>query len=104
MSFIEHSSKLWPCTWICRRELSGLLCISMCHCTPRLVMYTLIQENMHFSKRDQLPSGEWLPESQMVKLTRPGKFWHHMGVETDIGMCLYPEEAVYLIDTVRDSL
>lgn len=51
------------------------------------------------ARKDQLTSGEWLPESQMVKVARPGKFWHHMGVETDIGKCLYPEEAVYLIDT-----
>lgn len=54
--------------------------------------------------RDQLTLGEWLPESRMVKVARPGKFWHHMGVETDIGKCLYPEEAVYLIDTVRIAL
>lgn len=70
----------------------------------KIGIYNVILKFSYFSNRDQLATGEWLSESQMVKVTRPGKFWHHMGVETDIGKCLYPEEAVYLIDTVRDSL
>uniref|UniRef100_A0A0P4VXE2 tRNA-splicing endonuclease subunit Sen54 N-terminal domain-containing protein n=1 Tax=Scylla olivacea TaxID=85551 RepID=A0A0P4VXE2_SCYOL len=65
----------------------------------RLQEHRTLLEEPKIARKDQLPTGEWLPESQMVKLTRPGKFWHHMGVETDIGKCLYPEEAVYLIDT-----
>ncbi|XP_042224256.1 tRNA-splicing endonuclease subunit Sen54-like isoform X2 [Homarus americanus] len=50
--------------------------------------------------RDQLATGEWLKESGMVRvLHETGKFWQYMGAETDIGKCLYPEEALYLIDT-----
>lgn len=55
--------------------------------------------------RDQLSKGKWLPESRMVNLVcHTGKFWHYMGAEADIGRCLYPEEALYLIDTVRGEL
>lgn len=52
--------------------------------------------------RDQVSRGKWLSESRMVNLvSHTGKFWHYMGAEADIGRCLYPEEALYLIDTVR---
>lgn len=48
-----------------------------------------------------MASGEWLAESRMVRVIHEtGKFWQYMGAETDIGKCLYPEEALYLIDTV----
>ncbi|XP_053632086.2 uncharacterized protein Tsen54 [Cherax quadricarinatus] len=53
-----------------------------------------------FTRRDQLAIGEWLAESRMVRVAHEtGKFWQYMGAETDIGKCLYPEEALYLIDT-----
>ncbi|XP_071551329.1 uncharacterized protein Tsen54 [Panulirus ornatus] len=53
-----------------------------------------------FARRDQLACGEWLAESRMVRVVHEtGKFWQYMGAETDIGKCLYPEEALYLIDT-----
>lgn len=48
--------------------------------------------------------GEWLAESRMVRIVHEaGDFWQHMGAETDIGKCLYPEESIYLMETVGQS-
>ncbi|XP_045620886.1 uncharacterized protein Tsen54 [Procambarus clarkii] len=63
--------------------------------------HTLLGEPK-FTRKDQLASGEWLAESRMVRVVHEtGKFWQYMGAETDIGKCLYPEEALYLMDTAE---
>ncbi|XP_068211485.1 uncharacterized protein [Palaemon carinicauda] len=60
--------------------------------------HELISE-IRLARKDQLATGTWIDNSKMVLLThQTGTFWEYMGVETDIGRCLYPEEALYLIE------
>ncbi|XP_064092128.1 LOW QUALITY PROTEIN: uncharacterized protein LOC135205455 [Macrobrachium nipponense] len=60
--------------------------------------HELISE-LRLAKKDQLAVGRWIDNSKMVLLIhQTGTFWEYMGVETDIGRCLYPEEALYLIE------
>ncbi|KAK7017529.1 hypothetical protein SK128_010349, partial [Halocaridina rubra] len=60
--------------------------------------HALISE-LRVTRKDQLATGRWIEKSNMVQLIQQtGTFWDHMGVETDIGRCLYPEEALYLTE------
>ncbi|ROT72072.1 hypothetical protein C7M84_009560 [Penaeus vannamei] len=60
----------------------------------------MLLEEPKFARRDAMACGEWLAESRMVRIVHEaGDFWQHMGAETDIGKCLYPEESIYLIET-----
>ncbi|XP_042881090.1 uncharacterized protein LOC122258885 isoform X2 [Penaeus japonicus] len=60
----------------------------------------MLLEEPKFARRDTMACGEWLAESRMVRIVHEaGDFWQHMGAETDIGKCLYPEESIYLMET-----
>ncbi|XP_076061275.1 uncharacterized protein LOC143037050 [Oratosquilla oratoria] len=65
-----------------------------------------LDEQMHMlqeprtTRSDQLAHGEYLKVRGMVHVKKEcGKFWQYMGVDTDIGKCLYPEEALYLMES-----
>ncbi|KAK3090756.1 hypothetical protein FSP39_014356 [Pinctada imbricata] len=47
-----------------------------------------------------LVQGEWVPEKQLVELHKEmGKFWAQMGFVDEKRMWLYPEEALYLMES-----
>ncbi|GAA6088261.1 tRNA-splicing endonuclease subunit Sen54 isoform X1 [Tachysurus ichikawai] len=46
-----------------------------------------------------LVNAEWIPEEKLVKLKSPaGKFWQTMGYSDQGKQCLFPEEALYLME------
>ncbi|KAK3553009.1 hypothetical protein QTP86_031100 [Hemibagrus guttatus] len=46
-----------------------------------------------------LVNAEWIPEEKLVKLKSPaGKFWQTMGFSEQGKQCLFPEEALYLME------
>ncbi|XP_029456379.1 tRNA-splicing endonuclease subunit Sen54 isoform X2 [Rhinatrema bivittatum] len=46
-----------------------------------------------------LVKAEWKPQEDLVELQSPaGKFWHTMGFSEQGKQCLFPEEAVYLLE------
>ncbi|KAF5896963.1 tRNA-splicing endonuclease subunit Sen54 isoform X1, partial [Clarias magur] len=46
-----------------------------------------------------LVNAEWIPEEKLVKLLSPaGKFWQTMGFSNQGKQCLFPEEALYLLE------
>ncbi|KAI5097577.1 tRNA-splicing endonuclease subunit Sen54 isoform X2 [Silurus meridionalis] len=46
-----------------------------------------------------LVNAEWIPEEKLVKLLTPaGKFWQTMGFSDQGKQCLFPEEALYLME------
>ncbi|XP_013381139.1 tRNA-splicing endonuclease subunit Sen54 [Lingula anatina] len=42
--------------------------------------------------------GEWKPEERVIELKQTGKFFHHMGYAEGDHLCLYPEEALFLME------
>ncbi|KAK3868655.1 hypothetical protein Pcinc_025979 [Petrolisthes cinctipes] len=81
------------------QEVGGS-CLEAKQLETRLREHQELLQEPKVARRDQVSKGKWLLESRMVNLVcHTGKFWHYMGAETDIGRCLYPEEALYLIDT-----
>ncbi|XP_060757433.1 tRNA-splicing endonuclease subunit Sen54 isoform X3 [Neoarius graeffei] len=52
-----------------------------------------------------LVNAEWIPEEKLVKLRSPaGKFWQTMGFSDQGKQCLFPEEALYLMECVFSHL
>ncbi|XP_053095033.1 tRNA-splicing endonuclease subunit Sen54 isoform X3 [Pangasianodon hypophthalmus] len=47
-----------------------------------------------------LVNADWIPEEKLVKLQSPaGKFWQTMGFSDQGKQCLFPEEALYLMES-----
>ncbi|KAI4876921.1 hypothetical protein NFI96_030236 [Prochilodus magdalenae] len=60
--------------------------------------WTLVAEE-RVERLGNLVNAEWVPEEKLVKLQSPaGKFWQTMGFSDHGKQCLFPEEALYLME------
>lgn len=63
-------------------------------------MFSEIKPNIQLAKN--LSTGVWLSESNRVRMVKiKGKFIHTMGYVEEKCDLLYPEEALYLLETVK---
>ncbi|GFO02072.1 tRNA-splicing endonuclease subunit sen54 [Plakobranchus ocellatus] len=60
---------------------------------------TSILGEQRVEKLKNLVQGVWEQEKRLVNLSKPGKFWAHMGFTDKRRNWLYPEEALFLMET-----
>lgn len=59
----------------------------------------MLMTEERLERAGNLVNAEWIPEEKIVKLQSPaGKFWQTMGFSDQGKQCLFPEEALYLME------